>query len=85
MYSWPSSLLASITRQTKHILLSLRENYKRQGYGEALLKTTIQKCKARNICQILLHVDPSRTLAMSLYIKHGFQVNNLIKKLLLFK
>ena len=69
----------------KKLQKSLKENYKRQGHGETLLKTIIQKCKARNICQIMLHVDPSRTLAMSLYIKHGFQVDNLIKKLLLFK
>ncbi|KAL6343428.1 hypothetical protein AAG906_024793 [Vitis piasezkii] len=55
------------------------ENYKRQGHGQARLKTTIQKCKTRNIHWISLHMDLSRTLVMSLYIKHGFQVNNLIK------
>nr|CAN83475.1 hypothetical protein VITISV_004799 [Vitis vinifera] len=73
MYSWPSSLLASITK------LAVKENYRRQGHGEALLEAAIQKCKTRNICRISLHVDPSRTPAMSLYKKHGFQVDNLIK------
>ena len=58
---------------------SVKENYRRQGHGEALLEAAIQKCKTRNICRISLHVDPSRTPAMSLYKKHGFQVANLIK------
>ena len=58
---------------------SVKENYRRQGHGEALLEAAIQKCKTRNIRRISLHVDPSRTPAMSLYKKHGFQIDNLIK------
>ncbi|KAL6344208.1 hypothetical protein AAG906_035433 [Vitis piasezkii] len=56
--------------------------YTQQADGEFVgytAKTTIQKCKTRNIHWISLHMDLSRTLVMSLYIKHGFQVNNLIK------
>ncbi|XP_051129778.1 uncharacterized protein LOC127250504 isoform X2 [Andrographis paniculata] len=67
MYSWPSSLYASITK------LAVREKYRRQGQGEALLKAAIDKCKTRNIHRISLHVDPSRTAAMNLYKKFGFQ------------
>ncbi|XAR68027.1 Peptide alpha-N-acetyltransferase [Bertholletia excelsa] len=73
MYSWPSSLCASITK------LAVKENYRRQGLGEALLKAAIQKCRGRSVHCISLHVDPSRTPAMTLYKKLGFQVDNLIE------
>ncbi|GFP78782.1 putative ribosomal-protein-alanine acetyltransferase [Phtheirospermum japonicum] len=68
MYSWPSSLYASITK------LAVKENYRRQGHGEALLKAAIERCKTRNIHRITLHVDPSRIEAMNLYKKLGFQM-----------
>ncbi|KAF2283457.1 hypothetical protein GH714_007333 [Hevea brasiliensis] len=72
MYSWPSSLFASIAK------LAVKENYRRQGHGEALLKVAIQKCRSRKVHRISLHVDPLRTPAMSLYKKLGFQVDALI-------
>ncbi|XP_052208251.1 uncharacterized protein LOC127812031 [Diospyros lotus] len=73
MYSWPSSLAASITK------LAVKEKYRRQGHGEALLKAAIQKCRNRSVLRISLHVDPSRTPAMALYKKLGFQVDDLIE------
>ncbi|KAL4620374.1 hypothetical protein ACB092_06G149500 [Castanea dentata] len=73
MYSWPSSLYASITK------LAVKENCRRLGHGEALLKAAIQKCRTRNVHRITLHVDPLRTPAMNLYKKYGFQVDNLIE------
>ncbi|KAK6120688.1 hypothetical protein DH2020_045569 [Rehmannia glutinosa] len=65
MYSWPSSLYASITKLA--------------GSWEALLKAAIEKCKTRNIHRISLHVDPSRIAAMNLYKKLGFQVDSLVE------
>ncbi|KAJ7981324.1 N-acetyltransferase [Quillaja saponaria] len=73
MYSWPSSLCASITK------LAVKEQWRKQGHGEALLKAAIQKCRTRNVPCISLHVDPLRTPALNLYKKHGFQVDNLIE------
>ncbi|CAM8958831.1 unnamed protein product [Rhodiola kirilowii] len=73
MYSWPSSLSASITK------LAVKENYRRQGVGEALLKGAIQKCQTRNVQCISLHVDPLRTPAVTLYKKFGFEVDDLIQ------
>ncbi|XVE66208.1 hypothetical protein DITRI_Ditri08aG0062100 [Diplodiscus trichospermus] len=73
MYSWPSSLSASITK------LAVKESHRRQGHGEALLKAAIEKCRTRNVHRITLHVDPWRTPAMCLYQKLGFQVDSLIK------
>lgn len=58
---------------------TVKENYRRQGHGEALLKAAIEKCKKRNIHRISLHVDPERTVAVSLYQKIGFQVDATIK------
>lgn len=72
MYSWPSCLLGSINK------LAVRESCRRQGYGEALLKTAIEKCKTRNIQRLSLHVDPLRMDAVSLYKKLGFRIDSLI-------
>ena len=57
----------------------MKENFRRLGHGEALLKAAIQKCRTRNVHRITLHVDPLRTPAMNLYKKYGFQVDNLIE------
>uniref|UniRef100_A0A7N0TJM2 N-acetyltransferase domain-containing protein n=1 Tax=Kalanchoe fedtschenkoi TaxID=63787 RepID=A0A7N0TJM2_KALFE len=73
MYSWPSSVSASITK------LAVKEQYRRQGVGEALLKAAIQKCQTRNVQCISLHVDPLRAPAVILYKKYGFEVDDLIK------
>lgn len=73
MYSWPSSLCASITK------LAVKENYRRQGHGEALLKAAIEKCRGKTVHRVSLHVDPARLAAINLYKKFGFQVDNLIE------
>ncbi|XP_020235508.1 uncharacterized protein LOC109815258 [Cajanus cajan] len=73
MYSWPSSMYASITK------LAVKEQWRRQGHGEALLRAAIQKCRTRKVSRIMLHVDPLRTPAVSLYKKHGFKVDTLIE------
>ncbi|KAL7219229.1 hypothetical protein ACSBR2_012331 [Camellia fascicularis] len=73
MYSSPSSLSASIAK------LAVKENCRGQGHGEALLKSAIQKCRTRSVHRISLHVDPSRTPAMTLYKKLGFRVDNLME------
>lgn len=56
----------------------VKEKYRRRGYGEALLKAAIQKCRTRNIHRLSLHVDPLRIPAMSLYQKLGFRIDSLI-------
>ncbi|KAL9297697.1 hypothetical protein ACSQ67_023593 [Phaseolus vulgaris] len=73
MYSWPSSLYASITK------LAVKEQWRGQGHGETLLKAAIEKCRTRKVSRIMLHVDPLRTPAVNLYKKHGFQVDTLIQ------
>ncbi|KAL6531350.1 hypothetical protein OROMI_027713 [Orobanche minor] len=73
MYSWSSLLCAWITK------LAVKENCRRQGHGEALLKAAINKCKTRNIQRISLHVDPLRIAAVNLYKKLGFQVDCLVQ------
>eukprot|EP01018_Ginkgo_biloba_P033477 Gb_19545 [translate_table: standard] len=72
MYSWPSCLLGSINK------LAVRESCRRQGYGEALLRAAIEKCKTRNIQRLSLHVDPLRIEALSLYRKLGFRIDTLL-------
>ncbi|XP_044465384.1 putative [ribosomal protein S18]-alanine N-acetyltransferase [Mangifera indica] len=73
MYSWPSSLFASITK------LAVKESWRRRGHGEELLKAAIEKCRSRNVSRIMLHVDTLRTPALNLYKKFGFQIDSLIQ------
>lgn len=63
-----------------HILVLLvKEQWRGQGHGEALLKAAIQKCSTSKVLRIMLHVDPLRTPAVNLYKKHGFQVDTLVE------
>ena len=57
----------------------MKENYRGQGHGEALLEAAIKKCRTRTVLRITLHVDPFRTPAVNLYKKFGFQVDALIQ------
>ncbi|KAI3515417.1 hypothetical protein L1887_14313 [Cichorium endivia] len=61
------------------IELAVKENYRRQGYGDALLKAAMEKCRSKRIHRVSLHVDPLRTPAMNLYKKLGFQIDTLVK------
>ncbi|CAM6109049.1 unnamed protein product [Calypogeia fissa] len=71
MYSY-TSLAASITK------LAVRESFRRQGYGEALVKAAIEKARAKRVLCVNLHVDPLRTPALTLYKKLGFEVDTLV-------
>ncbi|KAG6496979.1 hypothetical protein ZIOFF_044862 [Zingiber officinale] len=115
MYSWISSLSASITKLAgrcfwpKNDVLvcvcenlsnsclrnrikmsalalvlvldySVKDNYRRQGHGELLLRAAIEKCRTRKIQRVCLHVDPARSPALLLYRKLGFQMDGLIQQ-----
>ncbi|GKD50081.1 putative [ribosomal protein S18]-alanine N-acetyltransferase, partial [Tanacetum coccineum] len=54
-----------------------KEQYRRQGHGEALVNAAIEKCRSKRINRVSLHVDPLRTSAMQLYKKLGFQIDTL--------
>ncbi|MCO5585627.1 hypothetical protein L7F22_039562 [Adiantum nelumboides] len=56
----------------------VRDCYRKQGYGQALLKAAILKCQTRPICRITLHVDPTREAAMNLYKKMGFRIDTVV-------
>ncbi|CAN6310585.1 unnamed protein product [Urochloa humidicola] len=68
-YTCNTSLCATI------IELAVRENCRRQGHGEALLRAAVEKCRGRRVQRVILHVDPARTAAVALYRKAGFQVD----------
>ncbi|KAK9070828.1 hypothetical protein SSX86_011230 [Deinandra increscens subsp. villosa] len=72
MYSCPSSLCAVVAK------LAVKEKYRRQGHGEALMKAAIQKCRSKRINRISLHVEPLRSSAVNLYKKLGFQIDTLV-------
>lgn len=57
----------------------MKENYRRKGVGEALLKAAIEKCLSRKVQCVSLHVDPLRTPAVALHKKYGFEVDALVQ------
>jgi ribosomal protein S18 acetylase RimI-like enzyme len=57
---------------------AVRECCRRQGYGEALLRAAIVKCRERPISRLTLHVDPMRDAAMNLYKKLGFELDTVV-------
>jgi len=73
MYTCNTSLCATITK------LAVKENCRRQGHGEALLAATVERCRRRKIQRLSLHVDPTRTAAVALYLKAGFQVDTTVE------
>lgn len=73
IYTFTSSLAASI------IKLAVRESCRKQGYGEALLKAAIDKCRTRAVSRVILHVDPAREAAMCLYKKMGFKIDAVVQ------
>ncbi|CAN6293055.1 unnamed protein product [Urochloa humidicola] len=68
-YTCNTSLCATI------IELAVRENCRRRGHGEALLRAAVERCRRRSVRRVILHVDPARTAAVALYRKAGFQVD----------
>ena len=51
---------------------AISPNYRRRGYGEALLKRVIDDCYTEMIKYITLEVRVSNTPAINLYTKYGF-------------
>ncbi|CAN6304684.1 unnamed protein product [Urochloa humidicola] len=68
-YTCNTSLCATI------IELAVRENSRRQGLGEALLRAAVERCRRGKVQRVILHVDPARMAAVALYLKAGFQVD----------
>lgn len=58
--------------------MAVRETCRRQGYGEALLLAAIQQLRMRKVQCVNLHVDPSRTAAVTLYKKLGFSLETVV-------
>eukprot|EP00246_Nothoceros_aenigmaticus_P016053 TRINITY_DN7034_c0_g1_i1.p1 TRINITY_DN7034_c0_g1~~TRINITY_DN7034_c0_g1_i1.p1 ORF type:complete len:173 (-),score=15.06 TRINITY_DN7034_c0_g1_i1:99-617(-) len=67
-----ASLVASVTK------LAVKENCRRSGYGEALLRTAIEHIRQRKLHYMNLHVDTTREPAISLYTKLGFKVDAVV-------
>ncbi|KAM0906809.1 hypothetical protein ACQ4PT_016518 [Festuca glaucescens] len=69
MYTFPTSLCASITK------IAVKESCRRQGLGETLLQAAVERCRRKRVQRVSLHVDPARTAAVALYGKAGFHVD----------
>ena len=67
-------LIAMLTVDTADILnIGIDSDFKRQGYGTALLNHLIEELKKRNIGEILLEVRAGNKPAIQFYKKQGFK------------
>ena len=77
--------LFSKEQETKHVAkiygLYVNKEYRNQGVGRKLLKSTIAEIKKNNrIIKIVLNVNPQQKKAASLYEKEGFEKIGKLKK-----
>ncbi|MFC8528134.1 GNAT family N-acetyltransferase [Nocardia sp. NPDC057227] len=67
------TMVALSDARTAWILgLAVDSRYHRRGYGGALLRSTVDRCRSAAVPQILLTVRPSDHPAVGLYRKSGF-------------
>ena len=67
-------LIAMLTVDTADILnIGIDPNFKRQGYGTALLNHLIEELRKRHIGEILLEVRVRNKSAIQFYKKQGFK------------
>ena len=67
-------LIAMLAGDTADILnIGIDTNFKRQGYGTALLNHLIKELRKRKICEILLEVRAGNKSAIQFYKRQGFE------------
>ena len=67
-------LIALLAGDTADILnIGIDHDFKRQGYGTALLNHLIEELRKRNISEILLEVGAGNKSAIQFYKKQGFE------------
>jgi len=67
-------LIAMLAGETADILnIGIDPNFKRQGYGTALLNHLIEELKKRHISEILLEVRAGNKSAILFYKRQGFE------------
>lgn len=54
--------------------ISVDKSFRRKGFGEKLLKESIQEMKLNKVSSILLYVSVNNTSAVKLYEKLGFRI-----------
>ena len=53
--------------------IAVAENYRGGGIGGAILEALVAAARERGVCKVFLEVRVSNSVAMSMYLKHGFK------------
>ena len=53
--------------------IAVAENYRGGGIGGAILEALVAAARERGVCRVFLEVRVSNSVAMSMYLKHGFK------------
>lgn len=66
--------IVSVAAGEAHVLnICVDPDYRRIGYGEALLDEVLERARRAEVKEVFLEVRPSNVGAMSLYEKKGFR------------
>ena len=53
--------------------IAVAENYRGGGIGGAILEALVAAARERGVCRVFLEVRVSNSVAMSMYLRHGFK------------
>jgi len=62
----------------KILMISVNNNYRKQGIGSALIKNFLQGMLSQNIRLVDLEVRTNNKIALAFYKKHGFDIQETI-------
>ena len=64
----------------KILMISVNNNYRKQGIGSALIKNFLQEMLSQNIRLVDLEVRTNNKIALAFYRKHGFDIQETITR-----
>jgi [ribosomal protein S18]-alanine N-acetyltransferase len=75
----PAGIAAMVGLYSPELGMLVREERRRQGIGDALVRACVEWAAGRGAREVVLHVFPHNTGAIALYRKHGFEDRGIVK------
>jgi [ribosomal protein S18]-alanine N-acetyltransferase len=75
----PAGIAAMVGLFSPELGMLVREDRRRQGVGDALVRACVEWAVGRGAREVVLHVFPHNAAAIALYRKHGFEERGIVK------
>jgi [ribosomal protein S18]-alanine N-acetyltransferase len=72
--------IKTTTDSARILMLSVQQNYRKQGIGSALLKEFLKTMKHRHVTRIELEVRTTNKEALAFYKKQGFNLQQTLQR-----